>query len=426
MSKSNSWNREEWKHCLDCFAKSDIIDSAVKLHRKRYKDRTQESIMYKFRAEGLDGPSKYLKTSNKIDVDFHIDELRAQQKQEAIDRAEARELKEFKKRKQAIDLIIELVSDEIQRLPAPKVIKAINPKSVLGIDEELMFPVSDVQIGEFVEAKDIGGIGSYSLAIFEHRVSVWRDNVISMIKERMSKYNVKKIHIPFHGDIVEGMDIFQSQAFHLETGLVRQAVQGSRIFSEAVAAISESIGNSIEIELDHVGGNHGRIGRKGQTPYQDNWDRLFGFMMGTILEKYDNISNSIPEVWFVQKNLLGWVFHIEHGDDINSWMGIPAYGMIRAHAKNSIMWNNPIHFYLIGHHHVGSQIQNGFGEVLCNGNWVGANEFSAKIIKSHARPFQFMFVIRENHGIVERHMCYFEDIKTSMARLKEFSTRKTK
>jgi len=64
-------------------------------------------------------------------------------------------------------------------------------------------------------------------------------------------------------------------------------------------------------------------------------------------------------------------------------------------------------------------IQNGYGEVLCNGNWVGGNEFSSKIIKSSNRPCQLLYTVNAHYGIEDRFVVYFENRETYTGRITE-------
>lgn len=419
MSKSpRGWAKEELKFYLECLASSSSVKDAHRKYCEKYPGRGDREVRKKFKRENLNAPASYLMTSG-FDLQAYSEEMRDANRQALIDASEKKELAEFKKKKTVVDMIIDEVKAEVYRLPKPREIKAPAVHIKRDGREDLVAVVSDVQIGELVLPEMVAGAGEYSIEIFEKRVEKWKSYLIKVVKERREKFNVEKLHIPFIGDIVEGMEIFASQPFHLDVGLVKQAVRGSQIFAEAVAEVAASCGD-LPIEIEHVGGNHGRIGRKGQTPYTDNWDRVVGFMMEMMLEKYDTVKVLVPEAWFILKEIQGWTFHFSHGDDINSWMSIPAYGMMRAHARETIMLGRAIHYYQIGHHHVLSQIQNGHGEVLCNGNWVGANEFSAKQIKMASRPCQIMYSVTPEHGIGDRFVCYFESKKEFLGRQEKF------
>ena len=402
------WTLDEWKFCLECFAKSDTIIQAQKAFKRKFQYRTWEAIRKKFTKEGLKTPSSYLRTSTVFDPSHHLGILREEEKKKIIEKSEIQELKELKKRQTIIDLLLDSVRAEVHRLPRPKDIKPIYTRTPNGQKEEVIAVVSDVQIGEFVDRDAIGGLGEYNFEIFELRVQHWKSSVINILQMKMSEgRNIEKLHIPFIGDIVEGMDIFPSQPFHIESGLVKQTMRGSLVFAKAIAEIA-LLFPELPILIKHVAGNHGRIGRKGTTPYADNWDRMLGFLIGMQLEQYPNIINEVPEVWFIVEHIQGWTFHFSHGDDIKSWMGVPAYGLIRAHSKETVMLDMPLHYYIVGHHHVLSQIQNGYGEVIVNGNWVGANEFVAKQIKSASRPCQVILSVTEQYGVGDRFVCYFE------------------
>lgn len=429
ITKDGDWTKEELRFCLDCLSKSETVEAAYELFWRKYPNRTANAIRKKLTRLDLGSPTENLRSHVKgidhkdIGLETHLTKLKEQRKQYLVEQAEEREMKALRNKNAIIDLLIERVEAEIYRLPKDAAPKLKLPPIKTGRHaEELVAVVSDVQIGEKVQAEEVAGCGEYSFEIFKNRVEVWTNFLIKLIKHKRETANLERIHIPFIGDIVEGVDIFSSQAFHLDVGLLKQTVQGAYVFAQALAEVAKAAGD-IPIEVYHVGGNHGRIGKKGSVPYHDNWDRMVGFLMQLHLEKYPTIKMAIPEAWFFLREIYGWLFHFSHGDDIQSWMSIPAYGMMRAHARETIMLGAPIHYYVIGHHHVLSQMQNGHGEVICNGNWVGANEFSAKQIKSMSRPSQIIFSVNKEYGIGERHVCYFESREIFQARQEKFLKR---
>jgi len=418
MTEENrtDWSTKELKYLIECLASSESVAEGVKKFQAVY-NRAYRSIRRKFEKEGLGNPKDYLGSYEPEEIKEHHEGIRQEIRQKLAEQAEKKQLTELRKKQAVIDYIIDAVREEVAQIPAPRNIPYAKAQKIKhSSSEEIVIPVSDVQIGEMVHSEDVGGLGEYSFDIFKIRVEMWKNFVIKMLQRRLQITHIDKIHIPFIGDIVEGMDIFPSQAFHIDMGVVKQTIQGAFVFSMAIAEIANAFSH-IPIEIEHVGGNHGRNGRKGATPYKDNWDRVLGFVMQLHLKDYKNIRVMIPDAWFIVKKIKGWNFHFSHGDDIKSSLSIPAYGMLRSHSRETVMLNMPLHYYQIGHHHTMTMIQNGYGEVICNGNWVGANEFVSKQIKSGNRPSQLMYAVNAKYGICERYVIYFESQQNFQERL---------
>jgi len=423
MAKS-TWTDESLEYCLHCLSQSETVAEALSKFRRMFPDvaASSRTVQKVFGENDLESPQYYL-GSKTTDFDDYAENLKEQRKKDLYEKHERRNLELLRKRQTVIDTLVDALREETAVLPRPTKPKPCKKKPNTGGKEDIVAPVSDVQIGEFVDAEAVGGTGEYSFEIFEKRLKVWKEFLITLIKRRMEQHNVGDIYIPFIGDIVEGVEIYASQPHHIEMGLVRQTVKGAYAFANALAEIAATFPDN-KIISHHVGGNHGRIGRKGANPYEDNWDRLLGYIMSLHLKDTPNVEMHIPKAWFSLVNVKGWMFHFSHGDNINSWMSIPAYGMLRAHSREQTMLGSIIHYYIIGHHHVLSQMQNGYGEVICNGNWVGGNEFSAKEIKSATRPCQLIMMVNEQHGVSDRSVCYFESKDTFVSRQQEFLKKK--
>ena len=415
---SREWTTEEFNYLIECLAECKNAKTAYDKCSELYGQRSRDGYRKKLQREGISSTKDLQKQIEKHGAEKVIKTQKLKEQEDIINKVRERELKSLKYKQNIIDIFVEQIKSEVYRLPKPSSVSPIKP-TTRGAKEQIVAPISDVQIGEFVDARDIGGLGEYSFKIFEDRTEIWKNFLIKTINSRLQDNTITQIHIPFIGDIVEGMNIFKSQAHHIEFGLIKQAMKGALVFAQALAEISATF-PTIPIKSVHVGGNHGRIGDKGETPYTDNWDRLIGFIIQLMLEDYKNIEIIIPDHWFWLENIYGWNMHFSHGDDIKSWMSIPTYGLVRAQARETMMINQAIHYYVCGHHHVLSQLQNGYGEVICNGNWVGANEFVAKQIKSASRPCQIVMSVTEKYGVGDRFICYFETKNKFLQRQEDF------
>jgi hypothetical protein len=96
---------------------------------------------------------------------------------------------------------------------------------------------------------------------------------------------------------------------------------------------------------------------------------------------------------------LGWKFSLGHGDSINSWAGIPYYGIDRAVKNELANTKNGFHYKEIGHFHIAGEFPVAGVKVLINGSLKGGDEFSMAKFHSVEPPSQKIFLISEKHGL---------------------------
>ena len=142
----------------------------------------------------------------------------------------------------------------------------------------------------------------------------------------------------------------------------------------------ELLGLFDEIEFTGVGGNHGRIGKKGENPHWVNWDVYLYKYLEARLQNYKRIKFNIPLWWYLD-TIQGHNFLLLHGDDIKAWNGLPYYGIDRADAKWTKLLNskNLRYDYIeLGHFHQPTELPSVAGEKFINGCWPGGSIFALK------------------------------------------------
>ena len=151
---------------------------------------------------------------------------------------------------------------------------------------------------------------------------------------------------------------------------------------------------SIKFKIYYVGGNHGRVGKKGENEYHVNFDVFMYKYMHTkfdifkIKDRVDNVQSNFNLLWFDLVSVFkghkgpvkdtGWLNLLHHGDGIPMHFGIPFYGLARSGAKYDKMLQQHIHYRHLGHFHESSELS----------NFSGSGWESLAIFKTNVNPEQ--------------------------------------
>jgi hypothetical protein len=273
-------------------------------------------------------------------------------------------------------------------------------------EEVAVLHMSDLHIGAVTETHDT--------EIARGRARRVTEKVLAAARDRRDAAKVDRIHVYWGGDIVEGEAMRASQPWHIETGLLQQAMRDApEILAEQVAALSESFR---EVKVLGVAGNHGRNGAyKSQTAAnpETNWDRV-AYQTARILlsdlEAAGRVEFDLPKAMdeFAKvDSVLGWGQLLVHGDQIRSTSGMPWYGF-----KNKALgwidtfpeWKSdggPFRFLWSGHFHTLSHFQINNTFVLSNGTFKTGDPFAqAQLAGASNIACQRLAFFDRAHGLV--------------------------
>ncbi len=288
-----------------------------------------------------------------------------------------------------------------------KAIRALKPVDIApikidtklrGKEEEIVLQLSDIQAGTYISKEATGGLNEYNEETLKQQVEKLLKTITVIITRQKQLAPIRKLNIHALGDFVEGIDIFRGQAQHVDQDLYDQIFRTAELF---VWLFVELLGLFDEIEISVVGGNHGRVGKKGENPHYVNWDLYLFKYIEARLQNYTRIKFNIPKSWWFVDTIQGWNFLMLHGDDIKSWNGIPYYGIDRADAKwTKLLLSKGITYnYLeLGHFHSPSELHSVTGETIINGCWPGGSMFALKSLVTSGRPRQNLFAVHPDEG----------------------------
>jgi hypothetical protein len=150
-------------------------------------------------------------------------------------------------------------------------------------------------------------------------------------------------------------------------------------------------------------GNHGRIGKKGELPAQDNVDLMaYRIVMGRT-EDLKNVTWHISTNWHQVASVGNYSALLVHGDEIKSFGGnTPAFGILRkmnAWASGVVPggWTD----CYMGHYHqpLVLPIARG-GRVFLTPSTESGNEYAREFVAATGRPGQRLHFINPDKGEV--------------------------
>ncbi len=308
------------------------------------------------------------------------------------------EFRKLKKQKTLFEIVGEDIIRAVQSIPPPRkpsVDKLHFRKK--HEPEEMTLLWSDSQIGQFVDQKESGGLGSYSVDIFLERLEFLKTSLKKIFEIHLDNTPYPVFNIFFLGDIIEGSTIFPGQERQTDLHAAKQVILAVDQIAEFIAWVAALY--PWKVKCYCVVGNHGRIGKKGEQSPLNNLDFLVYHYCREKLIHFSNVEFHISESWYMVVEKMNWRFLLVHGDDIRAWMGIPYYGLERSESRYQRMLADSqigFHYFCCGHHHQEATIKS---RIFMNGNWVGGSELSMKIMQVSNTPTQLLFSMHPLFGV---------------------------
>ncbi|MCX6706141.1 MAG: metallophosphoesterase, partial [Candidatus Woesebacteria bacterium] len=304
--------------------------------------------------------------------------------------------KKLLKEKSRTENIIDAFRGSIPKLPKASPKLAELPKHTSKNKEELILLLGDLHIGQKVDLAVVVGLGEYNFDIFKERLSRLKEGILKILSYEVPRRSIENLKIFCLGDMIEGLNVFSSQAYETEMHVIDQVINGVSEIADFILSLSGIFKN---IDVFAVPGNHGVPGGKhGGSPFDLNFDRLFYHFVSERLSNNKNIHFNIAKEWFQLVEILGWEFLAIHGDQIKGGGSFPWAGWDKVDSRYMRILNRPFHYLLSGHYHTCVSQATANGERFCNGSFVGANALT-RAISNASVPSQMLLGISESFGI---------------------------
>lgn len=299
--------------------------------------------------------------------------------------------------------------------PLPKPTYKVRRRSSGRSTEEraVLLPIFDCQYGTKVIPSDtVGGIGRFDSEVFAHRAARYVEVVSKIVRAQAQNFHIGPMVFAIGGDMVEGDEIFEDQAWQLEMPSPDQVLHMRDHLSWIIDALM-SVGAEVgarKASVLCVPGNHGRRGKKQSGRHKrDSFDVMVYRLLQERLKDHPIFTFAVEPAGNCTFEVLGNLFAMIHGDEVKGWGGLPFYGMTRHDARMNRTLNVLPDYVLLGHHHQPASIPIGYGEWLMSGNWVGATNLSG-IVGSNT-PQQAVYMIDENNGLLDRIPVLLDEVR---------------
>lgn len=251
---------------------------------------------------------------------------------------------------------------------------------------------SDTQLGKRTP--------TYDSQVAAERVELYTDRIIQHTLDFRNSYSIRKAHVWFLGDIVEGEGIFPTQPHVIDSSLYAQvAKNGPAIYAAQLRRLLEVFD---EVEVVAVIGNHGRLS-KFHNP-ESNMDRMLYKILEHIFAHEPRIKFHIPdghgESMFWAVDAIGnYSTLLIHGDQLPP----PTSGA--TYHRRIMSWKSggiPVHFndVIMGHYHQNTKMTINQTVVRVSGSTESTNTFAQERLAVMGRPSQHLQLISPVHGVI--------------------------
>jgi hypothetical protein len=270
------------------------------------------------------------------------------------------------------------------------------------IEEHLVMVLSDEHADEIIEPHQVGGLERFDIKVALCRAEEFVDTTIKFTKQTLVNYNFRNLTIFSLGDATSA---------EIHGAITRSEYQN--IFRNCLAIgqmralmIRDLAAHFEKVNIICLSGNHGR-----RTPKKDfngawnNWDYLISEIAKLHCADLKNVTFQIPDCFSVIVDIEGFGFHLQHGDDIQGWNGIPFYGIERKTRRLVALHHatgTKVSYFVLGHFHMASQMSDLKGETLINGAWPATNAYSYESFSGYRDPAQMIFGVNPKYGITWR------------------------
>lgn len=327
--------------------------------------------------------------TDDLDLAAEAAELRAanQRLQRALQRAKAKEA-------DLVEAVYTAARD------AAVAVGRANPVARPARDRRRSPEVALLHLTDWQTGKRTPGPDGYDSDVCEARVRLAVEKTVKLTQIQRADHPVREVVVALGGDMVENVSIFPGQPFEIDSTAFDQIFRAARLIEEVVLTL---LGHFEKVTVHEVAGNHGRIGRKGDAPREDNLDRIVYRIArdrlndSRLVWEQNDSWYSIIEIGDIYRCLL------VHGDQVKSWGGnTPVHGLMKkanAWASGAI----PERFteILLGHLHqpMAFQMANG-GMVRMTPSTESGSAYAREFVAAHGRPGQRLLFVDPKRGRV--------------------------
>jgi hypothetical protein len=266
---------------------------------------------------------------------------------------------------------------------------------------------------------------TYNTLECERLVHLSMDKTIQITEIMRADHPVKQLCLMFGGDIIENTTIFPSQVYEVDSDVMTQFIEASRIM---IDILLKALAYFELIEVIFEPGNHGRIGRFGELPKDVNWDKLVYLFVANTLRhekriKFQLTKEDIQRVYIPDPTGKGKGYKalLIHGDEIR-------WGTASTIVRFADRWKSGAYKFFdevdqltkgfdfrdlyIGHYHQHQawNMANGEGTVFMTVAIETGNRYARDLLASNGSPSQRLHFVSGAAGrVTSEHRLWLED-----------------
>lgn len=234
------------------------------------------------------------------------------------------------------------------------------------------------------------------------------EKTIRIANIQRADHPVKEIVLMLGGDIVENTTIFPAQVYEVDSDVMTQFVEASRILINIVKIL---LANFEKVTVVCEPGNHGRIGKFGELPKDINWDKLTYMFAGQALKDEKRLTWQMTKEDIQRVTIGNYKALLIHGDEIR-------WGTASTIVRFADRWKSGAYKFFdevdsltkgfdfrdlyIGHYHQHQSwnMANGEGSVFMSGAVETGNRYARDLLASNGEPSQRLHFVDPEKGRV--------------------------
>ena len=249
--------------------------------------------------------------------------------------------------------------------------------------EVALLHLTDWQCGKRTPGPD-----GYSTDVCIRRVGQAVQKTIKLSEIQRADHPVREIVVMLGGDMVEGVSVFPGNHWEIDSQMFSQVFTAAGLVESVVTTL---LGSFEKVTVAEVAGNHGRIGRKGDSPRGDNWDRVVYKIARERIGSHPRLEWEQNDNWYAVVSAGGFRALLVHGDQVKSFGGnVPAYGVLRkANAWASGAIPEEFSAVYLGHMHQPMALQMANGSMCyMTPSTESGSAYAREFMAAHGKPGQ--------------------------------------
>jgi hypothetical protein len=234
------------------------------------------------------------------------------------------------------------------------------------------------------------------------------DKTIKIANIQRQDHPVKEVVLMLGGDLVENTTIFPSQVYEVDSDVMSQFVDVSRILIDITRTL---LANFEKVTVICEPGNHGRIGKFGELPKDINWDKLAYMFAGQALKDEKRLTWQMTKEDIQRVEIGNYKALLIHGDEIR-------WGTASTIVRFADRWRSGAYKFFdevdkitkgfefrdlyIGHYHQHQSwnMANGEGSVFMSGAVETGNRYARDLLASNGEASQRLHFVDPEKGRV--------------------------